>query len=68
MIAHAFPEGVVSYAPLRCSGRSARRSTLLAFAATGLASLLDTLLSYSLATLSCRSLDRNKLRLRLLTP
>ena len=42
MIAHAFPEGVVSSAPLRCSGRSARRSTLLAFAATGLASLLDT--------------------------
>ena len=33
MIAHEFPEGVVIYALLRCSGFSARRSTLLAFAA-----------------------------------
>ena len=48
MIAHEFPEGVVTYALLRCSGFSARRSTLLAFAAVGLTTPLGTLLSYSL--------------------
>lgn len=48
MIAHEFPEGVVIYALLRCSGFSARRSTLLAFAAAGLTTPLGTVLSYSL--------------------
>ena len=47
MIAHEFPEGVVTYALLRCAEIAAPRAMLLAFLAAGLSTPLGTALSWS---------------------
>jgi zinc transporter ZupT len=46
MIAHEFPEGVVTYALLRCADIPARRAMLLAFLASGLSTPLGTAISW----------------------
>lgn len=48
MIAHEFPEGIVTYALLRCGGVAAGRAALLAFLAAGLTTPLATAISYPL--------------------
>lgn len=48
MVAHEFPEGVVTYALLRCGGVAARPSFWLAFAAAALTTPLGTLASFTL--------------------
>lgn len=46
MIAHEFPEGIVTYALLRCSDVAAGRATLLSFMAVGLSTPFGTALSW----------------------
>lgn len=46
MVLHEFPEGLVTYTLLLCSGYSARRALLLTFVAASISTPLGTLLSY----------------------
>jgi zinc and cadmium transporter len=46
MVLHEFPEGLVTYTLLLCSGYSARRALLLTFIAASISTPLGTLLSY----------------------
>lgn len=46
MVLHEFPEGLVTYTLLLCSGYSARRALLLTFMAASISTPLGTLLSY----------------------
>lgn len=48
MIAHEFPEGIVTYALLRCGGVRATRAVLLALFAAGLTTPLGMAISYPL--------------------